>query len=131
MTEKHYGVITAEKALKLIIKAKPVLNKDDYSQIYNLFYRTLLTVQLYEATATSYFGYRIYARGGQFQTKSLKDTMKKSLHQMLLIASEIDNYKEEVPAGQWNWHDDAATARKYHKLITQTGWKEYNNVVYR
>lgn len=50
---------------------------------------------------------------------------------MLKIAAEIENYKEKVPKGQWNWFDDAATARKYHKLITETGWKEYENVVFK
>lgn len=28
------------------------------------------------------------------------------------------------------WHDDATTAREYHKKITVTGWKEYGNVVF-
>jgi len=131
MTEKHYSVTTAEKALELVKKAKPVLHENDYTQIYNLFYRTLLTSRLYEATSASYFGYRIFASGEQFQTAWLKETLQKSLDSMLKIAAEIENYKEKVPKGQWNWFDDAATARKYHKLITETGWKEYENVVFK
>jgi len=131
MTEKHYGVVTSEKALDLIQKAEPLLKTDDYNQLYNLFYRTLLTARLYEATATSYFGYRIYARGNQFRTIWLKETLQKSLQSMLSIATEIENHKEKVPKGQWNWNDDAATARKYYKMITETGWKEYGNVIFR
>jgi hypothetical protein len=50
---------------------------------------------------------------------------------MLIMADEIDNYKEHVPRGQWNWSGDAETARKYHKLITETGWKEYGNIIFK
>jgi hypothetical protein len=85
---------------------------------------------MYEATATAYFGYRLYARGEEFQSDWLKETMKKALDSMLIIADEIDNYKEKVPRGQWNWRGDAETAREYHKKITETGWKEYNNIIF-
>lgn len=131
ITEKHYGVEAAKKALDLVIKAKPILMEKNYKQIYNLYYRTLLTARMYEATATAYFGYRVYSRGESYRTMWLNETMQKALDSMLVIATEIENYKESVPIGQWNWSDDAATARKYHKLITETGWKEYGGVVFK
>jgi hypothetical protein len=128
--EKEFGVKTAQKALSLVKKAKPVLSEENYNQIYNLFYRTLLTARVYKATATAYFGYRVYARGVEFRSKWLIETMKDALDSMLIIAGEIDNYKEKVPRGQWNWRGDAATAREYHKKITETGWEEYGDVVF-
>jgi hypothetical protein len=131
MAEKNYGVRQAEEALDLIKKAKGSLKEADYKQLYELFSRTLTTTRLYEATATSYYGYRIWARGETFQNEWLKETITKSLADMLKVADEIDNYKEHVPEGQWNWRGDAETARKYHKLITETGWKEYGNVIFK
>lgn len=131
INEKAFGVKKAEKALKLIKKAKPVMNESSYDQVYNLFYRTLITARIYEATATSYFGYRIFARGAGFQSGWVSTKIQKALENMLTIADEIDNYKEEVPRGQWNWRGDSETARKYYKLITETGWKEYGNAVFK
>jgi hypothetical protein len=131
MAEKSFGVQQAEKALNLVIKAKKVMDTEDYNQVYNLFERTLITARMYEAAATAYFGYRIYARGPAFQTVWLKETMRNSLDNLLIIADETDQYKEFVPRGQWNWRGDAETARKYYKLITETGWKEYGNVVFK
>jgi hypothetical protein len=130
ITEKHYGTEVARKALSLIEQAKPVLSKEAYNQVYQLFYRTLLTARLYEATATAYFGYRVYARGAAFQTKWLKETMQNALDSMLMIAGEIDKYEENVPVGQWKWRNDAKTAREYYHLITETGWKDYGNVIF-
>jgi hypothetical protein len=131
VTEKKYGVRQAEEALKLVMHAKNTLNVTDYQQLYDLFSRTLLTARIYEATAKSYYGYRVWARGGTFQSDYLKKVMSESLADMLKIADEIDNYKGSVPKGQWNWRDDAETARKYHRLITETGWKEYGNVIFK
>jgi hypothetical protein len=128
--EKKYGVEKAEKALALVKQAKSVLKEEEYSQVYNLFYRTLITARMYEAASTAYFGYRIYARGGSFQTSWLEKTMNKSLKDLLVIADEIDNYKGPVARGQWNWRGDAETAREYYKKITETGWKEYGNVIF-
>jgi hypothetical protein len=131
IAEKEYGVKCAEEALNYISKGELFLNKNDsYLEIYSLFYRTLLTAQVHRATATAYFGYRIWARGESFQTQWLKNTMNKALTDMLKIAEEIEKYKDDVPRGQWNWRGDAATAREYHKLITETGWSEYGNIVF-
>jgi hypothetical protein len=130
--EKQYGVKCAKDALGIITKGEQFLNKNNsYLGIYNLFYRSLLTAELYEATATAYFGYRIYARGSAFQSDWLKQTMSKALSDMLRIASEIENYNSPVAAGQWNWKADAETARIYHKKITETGWKEYGNAIFK
>lgn len=128
--EKKYGVQQAEDALKLVRKAENVVSPGDYKQLYNLFYRTLITAKTYEATATAYFGYRVYARGEEFRSPWLKKTMKMALRNMQLMADEIENYKEFVARGQWNWKGDAATMREYHEKITKTGWKEYGNVVF-
>ncbi len=131
IAEKHYGVNAAEKAFTLAGKSKIFLNDNDSHLIMNLFYRTLLTARMYEAVSTAYFGYRIYARGESYQSEWLKKTMKKALDNMLVIADEIDNYKENVPRGQWNWRGDTATAREYYDLITKTGWKEYKNIIFK
>jgi hypothetical protein len=130
VAEKKYGVRQAEEALELVEKSRKVLRKADYDQLYNLFYRTLLTAKTYEVTATAYFGYRVYARGESFRSDWLKKTMKEALEKMPGLANEIDNYKENVPRGQWNWRGDAATLREYHDKITVTGWKEYGNFVF-
>jgi hypothetical protein len=131
IAEKRFGVKQAEEALDLITKAKSSLRDTDFKQLYELFGRTLITARLYEATATSYYGYRVYSRGGSFQSEWLKNVLKKSLAEMIKVADQIDNYNEHVPKGQWNWKGDAETARKYHKLITETGWKEYGNVIFK
>jgi hypothetical protein len=130
MTEKHYGVKKAKEALRMVVQVKPVLKDDDYRQIYNLFFRTLLTARLHEAAATSYFGYRVYARGGRFQTEWLKEILQNSLTAMLQTAAEIENYKEKVPKGQWDWFGDATTAKEYFQKIAKKGWSEYGYVVF-
>jgi PelA/Pel-15E family pectate lyase len=131
LTEKDYGVKKAEEALTLIRKSKNVLSDTDYRQVYNLFYRTLLTARIYKSTAVAYFGYRIYVRGEKYRSDWLCENIQKSLEEMQLTASDIDNYKDTVPRGQWNWRGDAETARRYHRLISETGWKEYGNVVFK
>ena len=131
LAEKKFGVKKAEKALNYVTKAKKSMDVNQYNQVFNLFQRTLITSRMYEAVATAYFGYRIYARGEEYRTEWLMTTTRDALDRMLILASEIDNYREKVPRGQWNWRDDAATAREYHKKITKTGWKEYGNVVFK
>lgn len=130
ITEKSYGTEKAEEALRLISRAKKVMAPEDYEQVYELFLRTLITARLYEAVSTAYFGYRIYARGQEFRSEWLIDTMKEALDRMLVIAGEIESYDKKVTRGQWNWRGDAGRAREYYKKITETGWDEYGNVVF-
>lgn len=130
IAEKKFGVKKAEKALNYVTRAKKSIDVDQYNQVYNLFQRTLITSRIYEAVATAYFGYRIYSRGEEFRTEWLVKTIQEALDKMLIVASEIENFTENVPRGQWNWRGDAATAREYHEKITKTGWKEYGNVVF-
>jgi hypothetical protein len=131
IAEKEYGVKQAEKALKLVTRAKKAMDGESYDQVYNLFFRTLITARAYKAAATSYFGYRIWAQGEESRNEWLRKTMNESLGNLLLIADEIDNYSEKVPRGQWNWRGDAGTLREYHELITKKGWKEYGNVIFK
>ncbi|MBN1108486.1 MAG: hypothetical protein JXR66_12275 [Bacteroidales bacterium] len=130
ITEKKYGVRQAEKALRLVSRSKKVMTPDDYEQVYELFNRTLLTARVYEAAATAYFGYRVYTRGNEFRNDRLTKTMNEALATMPVLATTIENYDKKVPRGQWNWRGDAATLREYHKKITDTGWKEYGNVIF-
>jgi len=128
--EKKYGVKKAGEALKLVEKAEKVMDPDDYKQVFELFNRTLLTARIYESVSTAYFGYRVYARGEEYRSRWLLKTIEEALDRMLADADAIDNYKEMVPRGQWNWRGDAATAREYHDLITKTGWKEYGEIIF-
>ena len=127
ITEKQYGVNLAEKALSEIEKAKDVLTPVDYKQLYQLFKRTLLTAQLYEAVSTAYFGYRVYARGKLYQYDGLKDQIRLALERIDKIVSEMEEMRNTYPVGQWNWLKDTETALDYKEKIL-TGWKEYNNV---
>lgn len=130
IAEKEYGVKKAEEALKLVTKAKKTMDEKSYAQVHSLFQRTLITAKAYESAATAYFGYRIWAQGESFQSEWLRKTMSKALERMAETAIEIDNYREKVPRGQWNWRGDAATLREYNELITKTGWEEYGNKIF-
>ncbi|NMC41809.1 MAG: hypothetical protein GYA43_11690 [Bacteroidales bacterium] len=131
IAEKNYSTKNARRAYELVLKAEKVLDPDDFNQIKNLFYRTLLTAEIYEAVATAYYGFRIWARGEDFHTDWLKNTINNALKDMLIVAGEIDAYREKVPRGQWNWRGDAATAREYFEKIAVKGWKEYNYTVFK
>ncbi|MCX6013264.1 MAG: hypothetical protein NTV30_07640 [Chloroflexi bacterium] len=127
MAEKRYGVTQAGKALAWISKGKHVLLPADYTNLYTLFERTLLTAQLHEATATAYWGYRIYARSEEYRTTWLKNTIHDALIQMRKISASIENFSNPTPIGQWNWYSDAKMSKEYEKWII-SGWKDYKGV---
>jgi len=128
--EKEYGIKQAEKALRLVVKSGKTMDPESYNQVYQVFRRTLITAKAYKAAATAYFGYRVYARGESYRNKWLTRTITTELNNLLDIADEIDNYPDPVPRGQWNWKGDAETLREYHKLITETGWKDYGGIIF-
>ena len=127
ITEKQYGVKLAEQALQMVESSKGVLEQPDYLQLTALFGRTLLTARLHEAAATAYWGYRIYARGEDYRTPWLKQTLSDALERMTTVADEIERFGHPIPVGQWNWQKDAQMVSQYYEWITQ-GWPEYGNV---
>ncbi len=126
--EKNYGIEKAQQALSLIEQSKTKIDIEKYNQLYQLFYRTLLTTKLHSAVAKAYWGYRIYTRGGSFVTPELSGTISQALNDINSISQTIENYKEYYPIGQWNWKDDAKMARQYYDWITLGTWKEYNYI---
>lgn len=127
ITEKWYGVSLADEALSEIEQAKDVLAPSDYNDLYQLFKRTALTVQLYEAVSTAYFGFRLYARGSSYRYGNLEKQIQSALEKIDVITKEMKSMAGMYPIGQWDWLKDADTALSYKKKIL-TGWKEYNNV---
>lgn len=118
MLEKNYGIELGQKALQYIKKAESVLPPTQYTQLHDLFERTLLTTELHAAVAAAYFGHRIYLRGAEFQTAELKQTITVALAKTLDVGVKIEAFKRYTPVGQWNWHDDAKAGRDYHTRIT-------------
>ncbi len=131
ITEKEYGVALAKKALAQIQAAKPYVTGEDYEDLHETFYRTLITAQLYEAMAKAYWGYRVYARGKAYQSVALNRSIKEGLDDILIYVNKIKEYPHEYPRGQWNWKNDVKIAEQYYNWIAVEGWKEYGGVVFK
>ncbi len=121
-TEKEYGIRLTEESLDQIEKAKPFLSDEQYQDLFHYFNRTLLTARLHNAVATAYFGYRIYARGEEFQTSTLMNDIRKSLSELKEVSGLIQNYAVYTPSGGWNWANDTKTALEYYEWITKGIW---------
>ena len=130
LTEKKYGVKTATMALANVEKARPYMDAGKYNDVYNTFYRTLITARLYEAVTKAYFGYRIYARNKSFRTKTLINIIRQGLTDIRVIAREMEKYNQSYPIGQWDWKNDRKFALVYYQKIAVDGWPEYGGVVF-
>jgi hypothetical protein len=124
VTEKKFAVSTAQHALQQIVKAKPYLQQQAYQQLYQLFYRTLLTAQLHQATATAFFGYRLYVKDTSSFSKVQRWQLSNALQQIEIVSKTILQYNIPYPKGGWNWQDDATQALQYKNLIQQ-GWAAF------
>ena len=129
-TEKLYGINLAEKALELIQEAKNVLEYDKYVELNDIYERTLLTAKLHKATFTAILGYRLYVKNNGELDNESKRILEESLSEIPVISQEISNRPGTYPVGQWDWKRDAREAMKYYDKMTNTGWKDYNNVKY-
>lgn len=127
LAEKAYGVRLASEALRKVEEARGVLDPERFHDIYHTFYRTFLTARLYEATAAAYWGYRVYARGEEYRTPSLEETIAKGLSGIIEVAQEMEAYGSDYPVGQWNWGKDREKALGYYRKIT-LGWPEYGGL---
>ncbi len=120
LTEKEYGVQKAEEALALVKDARPfIANQEDYNRLENHFSRTLITAKLYEAGAKVYFGYRVYARGGEFKTDQVRQIFEEGIADTKKFAQEIIQFPDKGPEGQFEWEEDAYRALFYAMQVEQ------------
>ncbi len=122
VTEKNWGVSLAEDSLRRVERARGVLAPADYAQLHNYFTRTLLTARLQRAVASAYFGFRVWCRGGAFQTPAVRDAVTRGLAEIEEVAPQVRNYPVKPPASQYVWADDAGRAQRYFRLIVKDGW---------
>jgi lysophospholipase L1-like esterase len=127
LTEKAHGVAKAEAALADIEAAREVLAEADYGQLRDYFTRTLLTARLHQAAAGAYWGYRVWARGGEHRSEEVVQSTRQSLLDMRQTAREIREFHAPpAQGGQWNWLEDAEMARTYWRWIVVEGWPTKN-----
>ena len=118
LTEKEYGVNKAEEALAFIKEAKPYIPvEEDYTRLENHFTRTLITARLYLAGAKVFFGYRVYARGSDFQTEQIRQIFEEGIDDTKKLAAEIINFPHKGPKGQYEWEEDAYRALFYANQV--------------
>jgi hypothetical protein len=121
VTEKSHGVELAEDSLHHIERAKPALSTAGYAELHDLYARTALTARLQRAVASAYFGFRVWSRGGDYQTPFVFNVTRDGLAEIEQVIPLVRNFKGRVPVGQWNWRKDADVAELYRKWITE-GW---------
>jgi hypothetical protein len=120
-TEKDYGVARARESLAHVDSARAALADSDWKDLHAYFERTLLTARLHRAVSTAYFGYRVWARGGDYRTPEVTAAVREALGELEEVAAAIKAYPMKPPPGQWSWVEDADTALKYRDWITK-GW---------
>lgn len=118
LQEKAYAVTKAKEALKLVKKAEPLVqNKRMYDTLLHVFERTHLTAQLYEATAKLFFGYRVWARGDNFQNEKVKKIIDDGLEQTMAVALQMKEYPHPGPIGQFDWQEDIYRGLGYYNAV--------------
>lgn len=122
ITEKNYGVKLAEDSVQHIENAKAVLKPADYQQLHDYFEHTLLAARIRRATASAYYGFRVWCRGKEFQTPYVVSSVENGLKEIKEVAALMRNYPDQPPVGQWNWVKDADTADQYFNWIVRDGW---------
>ncbi len=118
VTEKDHGVQEARKALGLIVEAKPAIpDSASFEDLYHLFERTFLTAKLYRGGAKVYYGYRVFARGEEFQVPYVKDVLKEGLEEIKSTAKAMIQYPYKGNKGQYVWVEDAYRALEYYEAV--------------
>lgn len=118
LKEKAFAISKAQEALALVKEAAPLVeNKVLYDSLLHVFERTHLTAQLYEATAKLFFGYRVFARGKEFQTARITQILNEGLEQTKAISKQMNQYPYPGPVGQFDWREDIYRALGYYNAV--------------
>ncbi len=110
VTEKEYGLSLADSALRLVMKAEPMINPKDFPALKHCFERTMLTSQLRVASAKVYYARRIWDRGESWKSPFVVRTLEAGKKEIQSSLQAIQNYKGPKPEGQWIWESDIERA---------------------
>ncbi len=124
LAEKDYGVRLAEASLQKVEAVAPHLDETDFAELRHHFTRTLLTARLYRATASAYWGFRVWARGGDYRSAPVTEIARAGLLSMREAVAAIRAYPVPPPRGEWTWAKDAGMADQYWRWIVEEGWPE-------
>jgi hypothetical protein len=116
VTEKDYGVARAEEALRHIEIARDALKASDYEALHRQFERTLLTARLHRATASAYFGFRVWSHGPSYRSPYVSQIIRQGLTEGRQVIGLIRAYPVMPQVGDWNWSKDADEAERYLQI---------------
>lgn len=128
LQEKSYAVQKAEEALELARQAHPLIeNTARADTLLHIFERNAITVQLYEASAKLFFGYRVYVRGGEHRSDYVEQVIEEGLADTKRLVFRIKEYPHPGPVGQFEWREDMYRALSYYNAVNNRS----NNTFYR
>ena len=126
--EKDYSVRQAREALDRVEKAEKWVLPAKYAPLYDTFYRTWVVCRGRRGMAKAYYGYRIYARGEEFQSPELHRLIEEGMREAEEVATWIEDRHGTFPEGQWRLEKDASSIRYYINKMTLEGWEAYGGV---
>lgn len=127
--EKDFGVELAERALQDIAGVKDLVSPDQFRDLYDTFYRTLIKAKLSRGAAKAYFSYRLWCSDAESRNQSLLAIFWSGIHEMEMNAMVVKDELSESPTGQWSWVDDLKTVDEYISKMTREGWEEYGGII--
>ena len=122
LTEKDFGVSSAEDSLQHIDNARSKLASGAYDELHNYFERTLLTARLHRAVAAVYYGFRVWSRGEPYRSAYVYDVVQNGLTSSKEVVRLIRDFPVPPQSAEYEWAKDADRAERYLRLITQDGW---------
>ena len=109
----------AEKGFRSVRRARRVLSAEDYQQIYDIYERSLMCLDLRSAAHVCFWGARILQRGESFRSRSLERKMRRAIRQSEKSRSLYRQYFKEYPKGTWDFLKDMETADAYRAAAVE------------
>lgn len=105
----------AVRGFRHLKRARRMLEADSYTQLYDLYERSLMCLDLRSAASVCFWGARIWDRGESFRTRSLARKMRRACRSMEKSLALYESYDKPYPAGTWDFKSDASAARSYYE----------------
>lgn len=104
------------KGFRKLKRGEKVLSECGYNQLYDLFERSLMCLDLRGDAAVCYWGSRIWSRGEGYRTGSLRRKVDRAAARLEKTLESYENYDKVFPKGTWDWCADTLKAREYLEL---------------